>query len=203
MAFSGARMDEYLRQHKIIHDQSDIDFAGWSLKYYKHELNHLMSKENPASVLDYGCGKGLQYSKYEIHKKWRTKVRILPVLYDPCYQPFSKKPKGKYDCVICCDVLEHIPEYDLDRVLKDIFNYCALDGFVFFGVSFIKAKKILPNGKNAHATVRPADWWSEKISKNNIANSKVYCYNLSKYTEVSIREDGAEKKTVKVVPRLF
>ena len=89
------------------------------------------------------------------------------------------------------------------KVLKDIFNYCALDGFVFFGVSFIKAKKILPNGKNAHATVKPPDWWSEKISKNNIANSKVYKYTLLKVSQIIVSPNGKQKKKDKIEARLF
>jgi hypothetical protein len=196
-------MNEYLEQHKAAHDLSDGYFDGGSLRHYKYELNYLMSKENPASVLDYGSGKGHQYSRHKVHKGWKTKAEISPVLYDPCYEPFSKRPEGRYGCIICTDVLEHVPEYDLDRVLKDIFNYCALDGFVFFGVSFIKAKKILPNGKNAHATVKPPDWWSEKISKNNIANSKVYKYTLLKVSQIIVSPNGKQKKKDKIEARLF
>jgi 2-polyprenyl-3-methyl-5-hydroxy-6-metoxy-1,4-benzoquinol methylase len=37
----------------------------------------------------------------------------LFALYDPGYPKHSALPKGKYDGVICTDVIEHIDEKDL------------------------------------------------------------------------------------------
>ena len=38
---------------------------------------------------------------------------------------FEKKPEAgrKFDLVICIDVLEHIPQSDLPRIIKEIFDY--------------------------------------------------------------------------------
>ena len=44
-------------------------------------------------------------------------------LYDPAYPKHSKLPKGKYDAVICTDVIEHIDEKDVDWILDEIFSY--------------------------------------------------------------------------------
>ena len=53
--------------------------------------------------------------------------------YDPAVPQFEKKPfyeeSRKFDLVICIDVLEHIPQSDLPRIIKEIFDYS--DKYVF------------------------------------------------------------------------
>ncbi len=77
--------------------------------------------------------------------------------YDPCYQPFNKLPDGKFDAVISTDVLEHCPEEDIPWIIDEIFGYA--NRFVFANVACYPAKKRLPNGENAHCTIRPPEWW--------------------------------------------
>ena len=71
-------------------------------------------------VLEYGCGKAYYYKE-----KFKIQGKIVPPLkeywgvninlYDPCYEKFSKFPKAKVDLSICIDVLEHIPQEDIDK----------------------------------------------------------------------------------------
>ena len=74
---------------------------------------------------------------------------------------FSAKPDRRFDLVISTDVLEHIPEESIDKILKDIFNYS--DQWVFLTICTREAREILPNGMNAHATVKPEEWWNDKL----------------------------------------
>ena len=69
---------------------------------------------------------------------------------------------SKFDLVICIDVLEHIPESDLPRIVKEIFDYS--NKWVFCTAAVKEAGKTLPNGLNAHATVQPEEWWRELFS---------------------------------------
>src|SRR5690606_11800435 len=77
--------------------------------------------------------------------------------YDPCYAPYSKLPEGRFDGVVCTDVLEHCPEQDLPWIIGEIFGYA--DRFVYANVACYPARKHLPNGENAHCTIKPAAWW--------------------------------------------
>ena len=165
-------MKEYLEQHKIMHSKNNV-FVGNSLLKYSKYIKEIISDTKPERLLDYGCGKGLQYTISLAHKDWG--MENCPVLYDPCYEPFSYKPEGKFDMVICTDVLEHVPREELGEVVRDIFRFT--DGLAFFGVSVRPAKKNLPNGNNAHSTIKPISWWKAKIDKHNINDVKYdLCY---------------------------
>jgi hypothetical protein len=152
-----------------MHERDSV-FTGKTLLDYRDLLKQAISLRRPFTLLDYGCGKGQQYAGGGLHEEWDYDG--VPTLYDPCYAPFAKKPSGTYDGVICTDVLEHVPEDYLSRVIQDIFDY-AVD-FVFIGVSTRLAIKKLPNGNNTHSTVKPIEWWGAKIDKYNLRNIKVY-----------------------------
>ena len=48
--------------------------------------------------------------------------------YDPAYIPYSVKPKGDFELVLCTDVMEHVQEDKIDEVFKD----CIPSGSVYF-----------------------------------------------------------------------
>lgn len=81
--------------------------------------------------------------------------------YDPGFAPFSQLPVDRFDGTICIDVLEHITEPDLPWVLDELFGYARK--FVYANIACYPAKKHLPNGQNAHCTVRSPDWWTGLI----------------------------------------
>lgn len=135
-------------------------------------LQTLIKTHQARTLLDYGSGKGMQ---------WRmdfnldvlgptTEKRLIRYLgldeircYDPGYQPLSKLPEGEFDGVICLDVLEHCPEQDMGWILDQIFGYARK--FVFANIASYPAKKHLPNGENAHCTIKPIEWWRELIDE--------------------------------------
>lgn len=146
-------LDQYQEMHK-----NRKRFPGFSLKHYINFIIHLVEMYQPQSLLDYGCGKGLQYSERKYHEKWGG---LLPAPYDPAVPQFSTKPTGTFDGVICTDVLEHVPESELPQVLLDLSGYA--NKFVFVAIATFPSKKILPNGMNAHVTVKDTEWWMNKI----------------------------------------
>lgn len=138
-------------------------FIGQQPKQYIREIGDLIKKTNSKEILDYGCGKARHYLVDNIHKQWGVD---LPCCFDPFYRPFSAKPQGKFDGVICTDVLEHVPENELHELLADIFNYATK--FVFFSVSTKPAKKFLSDGRNAHVTLKEPSWWHGLIKSMNV-----------------------------------
>jgi hypothetical protein len=70
-------------------------------------------------------------------------------------------PTGKFDGVICTDVLEHCPEEDIGWILAELFSYATK--FIFANAATFPAHKRLPSGGNAHCTIRPARWWEEQF----------------------------------------
>jgi hypothetical protein len=72
-------------------------------------------------------------------------------------------PSGKFDGVICTDVLEHCPEEDVPWILAELFSYATK--FVFANAATFPAHKRLPSGGNAHCTIRPPRWWEDQFAR--------------------------------------
>jgi 3-deoxy-manno-octulosonate cytidylyltransferase (CMP-KDO synthetase) len=123
-------------------------------------LDSVFSKEDAKTLLDYGSGRGIQYTDKKIHEKWGIQnVRC----YDPAIEKYAIKPDKteNFDAIVCIDVMEHIPERSVDDILQDIFEYKS--NLVFFSISTIPAHAKLPDGSNAHCTTKPAEWWLKKL----------------------------------------
>ena len=58
--------------------------------------------------------------------------------------------------MILTDVLEHCYQEDVKWVLTE--NFSLARKFVFANIACYRARQILPNGDNAHCTIRPATW---------------------------------------------
>jgi hypothetical protein len=146
-------------------------FPGTSLAPQAPRIKRLIDRTAALTVLDYGCGKGTQYEsrtmRDEAGAAWPSVLDYWNidevVCYDPCYAPYSALPEGTYDGVICTDVLEHCPEEDIHWIVEEIFSFARR--FVFANVACYPARKRLPNGENAHCTVRPAQWWQALVEE--------------------------------------
>ena len=162
---------EFIEAYKDLHTQ-DIKFLGGSLRPYIKSIDKLIKEYECKTLLDYGCGKAFPYSdkhleveiKAPVQKTWDIDSYTL---YDPAYPKYDKLPTGKYDIVICTDVLEHIPEQDLDWVITRILNYSTK--IVFINVCTALAlkhfKKGKLKGKNFHISVFDENWWLQKFKK--------------------------------------
>jgi hypothetical protein len=101
-------------------------------------------------VLDFGCGPAGGPAAL---------LGADAVPYDPYVRayaadPWAKRPRG----VFSCDVLEHLPLHAL-RALTGRIAAARHVRAVMFVVSCRAANKVMPNGMNAHLTVRPPAWW--------------------------------------------
>jgi hypothetical protein len=127
-----------------------------SVKYLRF-LRPWMRIAAPASILDYGCGQSLFLDILDLGERvqlWR---------YDPAIPEYAEKPKTSADLLVNIDVLEHIEEKDIDGVLADMR---AAGRQALIVVDTKAAKHTLPDGRNAHVTLRTHAWWREKIAKH-------------------------------------
>lgn len=132
-------------------------FAGISIEPHVDRIANLVRECGSQNLLDYGCGKGYQYLAKRVHEQWGG---ILPICYDVGVSQLSKRPEGKFQGVICTDMIEHIEESDVPTILADVFSFASQTSFVFLSVSCVPArKKVLPDGRNVHLTVKPPEWW--------------------------------------------
>lgn len=123
-------------------------------------IRQLVSKTSARRLLDYGSGKGYQYLKDRVHDAWGG---ILPHCYDIGVHQLKNKPKGKFDGVICTDVMEHIHRDDIDIILSDIFGLLEDKAFAYFNIFCNEAAKTFPDGTNVHLTVKSPEWWDKRL----------------------------------------
>jgi tetratricopeptide (TPR) repeat protein len=119
----------------------------------------IIDQLQPDSVLDYGAGcctldKALRAQSGPAMRSyvWRN--------YDPCVDGMDATPEPA-DLVVCTDVLEHIEPENLDAVLDDLQRVVVKVGF--FVIAARPAKKILPDGRNAHLIQEGPRWWLPKL----------------------------------------
>ena len=141
-------------------------FDGRSLPRQAARIKALIAKTGARSILDYGCGKGNLYRApafVEGVRAWNGIREYWGVehirCYDPGYLPYAELPGGSFDGVVCTDVLEHCPAEDMAWIVGELFGYA--ERFVLANVACYPAGKSLPNGENAHCTIRPAPFWKE------------------------------------------
>jgi hypothetical protein len=105
-------------------------------------------------VLDYGCGQN-------------TLARalggrgIICRSYDPAIDEFNIEPEPS-DLVVCTDVLEHVEEELVDEVLAHLAALTRKQ--LFAVVSTVTTEKTLSDGRSAHITIKPREWWVERFA---------------------------------------
>jgi|TARA_R100001530_G_scaffold84337_1_gene58766 uncharacterized protein YlzI (FlbEa/FlbD family) len=152
---------ESIIEAKKYHEQNPTHWIGESLGEYKHHIWDIIHRNKYKHILDYGSGKAKFHKLlFNTSKTPGAPLNINIVPYDPAYEPFSTKPTGKFELVLCIDVMEHVQEDKVEEVLEDIFSF-AND--VFITISCYPATQILLNGKNAHYTIKESEWWKEKL----------------------------------------
>ena len=113
-----------------------------------------------SSVLDYGTGKGLLVDR--LRAELPATIRIDG--FDPAVEKWSHKPKSASDILVCLDVLEHVEMHSIDAVLEDIRLLTRY--FCFVAVDLRPAVKTLPDGRNAHILLKPAEWWVSRFNQH-------------------------------------
>ena len=112
-----------------------------------------LSAQIKGTVLDYGCGK-------------QALQRALPdveiVGYDPFIPGLDKEPEAA-DIVVCADVMEHV-EVEYVRGVLDHIQSLTKKVAVFI-IQCAPAQKTLPDGRNAHITLMPHDWWFKRVKE--------------------------------------
>ena len=164
-----------IEQYKEYHTNKNV-YPGNSFGNGYIHITDLIRDTKSKTLLDYGCGKALQYFDKKLHRPWGTGI---PTLYDPAVTSYNRLPKENFDGIFSTDVMEHIPEEYIPSVFNYIFSHAQK--FVFLGISTRLANTILPNGQNAHCTVKPIQWWSEMVCRYNKKNvyTHLKCYGKS------------------------
>lgn len=164
------RYGELVQQYELLHQEAQRtnDGAGQTfdgivgfsiVAPYVRRFSRAIGAK---TLLDYGGGRGAQYKLGAIRVGGETSPSSLAYLgvdsavcFDPGFN--DALPEGTYDLVICVDALEHCDRQDLPWIIRRLFSKASKG--VFVNIASYAARKVLPNGENAHCTVEEADWW--------------------------------------------
>jgi hypothetical protein len=158
----------YIDQYRQLH--SAENYGATSHKKAPFIVPHIRVLA-PRSVIDYGCGQSTLPELIEA--AGAETVRR----YDPAIPAYSKRPEPGYDLLVSVDVLEHIPESALDDVLSDMRS---LAKHALLIIDTEEAVKVLPNGENAHATLKPHRWWRRKLAEHFGPMHQFHCIPLTR-----------------------
>lgn len=141
-------------------------FRGMSIMAHTKAIGRFVRQIKAHTMLDYGCGNADAYhSPHKIYREWWLQRKDVH-LYDPSFSKWNRMPTGKFDVVITNDVLEHIPEEDVDEFIARLFRFAKKGVWASFCNR--PAKKFFPDGvTNLHVTQRPREWWEEKFAKHS------------------------------------
>ena len=159
-----------------INDKTGIDikdqFADFSSRYYKKQVKEILSKYQIKSILDYGCG-GSDWTKAGFAENNQSAKEFYNLNDCFHYEPSTNiDERQKADCVISFDVLEHVYIEDVETILNDIFSYAKK--LVILNIACYKANAKLPNGENAHITIREPFWWKAQLDNMALKYPKIY-----------------------------
>ncbi|MDC3197611.1 hypothetical protein OAT60_01895 [Luminiphilus sp.] len=133
-------------------------YNDFELRKFRNLVRPYFAKYEVKSLLDYGCG-GSYWDTVDFDEETSATAKeffgIDSVSY---YEPARDiDQRQKVECVSCFDVLEHVFISDVVTVLRDIFSYA--EKLVVINIACYDSAAVLPNGENAHITVRDPMWW--------------------------------------------
>lgn len=149
----------YTPEYQQVLRDTHSDYPLWGFGHTVSawpNLRQFVESLDVTTVVDYGCAnaglkafvEGQEGNTYVIHE------------YDPGI-PGKDTPPPVSDFVISCDVLEHVEPELVDNVLSDIQRLATKGGYL--EICLVPAFAKLTDGRNAHLTVKPAEWWLEKL----------------------------------------
>lgn len=139
-------------------DRQNVSSAynDMEMSAFREPLRKLFQEHKIASLLDYGCG-GSDYASPNFHEG------LSALQYFQLQQVYRYEPargidqRQRADAVLCFDVLEHIFVSDIPQVVRELFSLA--DRLLVVNVACYPARAMLPNGENAHITIRQPHWW--------------------------------------------
>jgi hypothetical protein len=140
----------------------DSAYNDFELRQFRADIKEIFKEFSIDDVLDYGSGGSDWLERGFDPATGQSAVEYFNLSNALRYEPARGiDQRGTADCVISFDVLEHIFVYDVPNILRDMFSYARK--LLLLNISCRPAFAQLPNGENAHVTVRKPMWWKGMV----------------------------------------
>jgi hypothetical protein len=164
MAEPSPRYFEALRASTEFH-ATHKTFNGRFFLRYIEDVKLIVDEFGCKTLLDYGCGKGKQWEAPLDLPHWQhvgesraeNYLGVAVTKFDPAWPAFREEPRGKFDIVVCTQVLGSIPIADLPWAVDRLYGYA--NKAVFIGERLGPVKKLV----HAHMkSEMPHEWtWQQ------------------------------------------
>lgn len=115
-----------------------------------------IAKDNGCStILDFGCGYGA------LNNKIGNKLEVTE--YDAGIDGKNKLPVGKFDMVVCCDVMEHVEPMFVDQTIDWLYYYATK--MIYLSICCAPSLEAFPDGSNLHLTIQTPSWWMSRFEE--------------------------------------
>jgi len=168
--------DGYMRADGEARKPEDV-FSDFESRFYRSSIKEQFIKYDIKTILDYGCG-GSDWTSKNFSQNSESAQEFYNL--DQCfrYEPARDlDERRQVDCVLNFDVLEHVFIADVEATLNDIFSYAKK--LVILNIACYPANALLPNGENAHITVRNSFWWKSQLDNFALKYPNVYIQLLT------------------------
>lgn len=128
-----------------------LTYPGTNCLAYAKDIRSWIQKNKIKTLLDYGCGEGLQYEKKFSDLIGLNKLDID--LYDIGSNKYGKLSNSIYEGILAIDVFQYIPENLLEYELNEL--YSRLNGHLFVVIDVSGSDQ-----KTSTLSYDPA-WWDE------------------------------------------
>ena len=175
--------------------ESNEVYERFELKKFRQMVRPKLLHPDIQSVLDYGGGgSDWEAADFEPDSGESAKEYFLidqVATYEPAR---GLNQKTKADCVVCMDVLEHVFLPDVPKVVTDLFGLAKK--LLIINVACYRAGALLPNGENAHVTIREPHWWKAVIDvvSLNYPEIEVYLFCSESYDRGVVFESFKSSK---------
>jgi hypothetical protein len=170
--------------------------AEW-LAFFGTIADRIAADIRPARVLDAGCAMGLLVEALRSRGIDAEGIDVSAYAIaqaDPSVRPFCRAGSiaadlgGRYDLIVCIEVLEHMPAADADRAIE---NFCRAADDVIFSSSPVDYKE------STHVNVRRPEDWAEAFARKGFLRD--LDYDASYVTPWAVRYRRRQEATPRLV----
>ena len=164
------------------YDENYFKERKFSDKHYKETMQWIdyFKLDENSDVLDFGCGLGfyghaLRYlgidnvwgyeiSKFACENGYELmKDRILDDINWFMNLPREPRLTELFDFILCYDVMEHVPEEQVNQTVNLLYSLLKPDGHILFSICMIGDSNLEKD--KTHLTKKTRIWWEYWIQK--------------------------------------
>lgn len=177
---------EYRKQLRQMHESRPYEkpWGTTSVRNAGQQILSFLSGRPARTLLDFGSGQGTLKA---FLNQQRPDIEVTE--YDPGIPGKDELPKIRFDCIVSTDVLEHVEPGSIPDTLEWLSLHAIQSQFHY--IACCPCGLILPDGRNAHLTVREPLWWRTEFEY-------MPGWQVQHFADIDIRKRGQMRRSCEI-----